>query len=128
MMKRREGFEAIKAAVAENAEYVAFIEAEIARIDARNDKVKAKRAAKTDAAGEDIRAKVIATLRTYNRAITLAEMVAAVGEPSGKVVYHIRPLVEDGVIVKEKAKVGDRKIMTYAIAPDKEADAEVEGE
>lgn len=114
-MKRRDGFVAIRAAVADNAEFVKFIDAEIVRIDARNAKVNAKRAAKTEAAGEDIRAKVIATLRTYNRAITLAEMVAAVGEPSGKVVYHIRPLVDEGAIIKIKAKVGDRKIMTYAL-------------
>ena len=115
-MKRKEGFAALRVAVADNAEYVAFIDAEIARIDARNEKVKAKRAAKTGEAGEAIRAAAIEALENAGRAITLAELVAAVDATPGKVAYHIRPLVADGTIIKEKAKVGDRKIMTYKIA------------
>ena len=115
MMKRRDGFVAVRAAVADNAEFVKFIDAEIARIDARNAKVNAKRAEKSGAVGEDIRGKVITVLKAAGRAITLAELVGAVGEPSGKVVYHIRPLVDEGAVIKIKAKVGDRKIMTYAV-------------
>ena len=118
MMKRRDYFVAIKAEIAgkADAEYIEFIDAEIKRIDERNAKVKDKRAAKTADAAAAIQEAAIAALEDAGRAITLAELVAAVGYPAGKVVYHIRPLVAAGAIIKEKAKVGDRKIMTYKVA------------
>ena len=115
-MTKREKFEAIKAMVTENAKLTAFVDAEIAKIDARNEKAKAKRVAKAGNIAEAIAKAVIEALETAGRAITLAELVAATDYPAGKVAYYIRPLVAEGVIVKEKAKVGDRKIMTYKVA------------
>ena len=115
-MTKREYFEKIKGIVAENAELTAFVEKEIAKIDTRNDKSKAKRVAKTGDAAAAIADAAIEALETAGRAITLAELVAATDYPAGKVAYYIRPLVEAGTIVKEKAKVGDRKIMTYKLA------------
>lgn len=115
-MTKREKFEAIKTMVTENAELTAFVDAEIAKIDNRNEKAKAKRVAKAVGAGAAITEAVIEALETAGRAITLAELVAATDYPAGKVAYYIRPLVEAGTIVKEKAKVGDRKIMTYKLA------------
>lgn len=111
-MTKREYFEKIKTMVTENAELAAFVDKEIAKIDARNDKAKAKRVAKAG----DAATAAIEALETAGRAITLAELVAATDYPAGKVAYYIRPLVADGTIVKEKAKVGDRKIMTYKLA------------
>ena len=115
-MTKREYFEKIKGMVTENAELAAFVDAEIAKIDNRNEKAKAKRVAKAGNIAEAIANAVIEALETAGRAITLAELVAATDYPAGKVAYYIRPLVAEGVIVKEKAKVGDRKIMTYKVA------------
>jgi len=116
IMTKREYFEKIKGIVAENAELTAFVEKEIEKIDNRNEKAKAKRVAKTGNVADEIAKAVIEALETAGRAITLAELVAATDYPAGKVAYYIRPLVAEGVIVKEKAKVGDRKIMTYKVA------------
>ena len=115
-MTTREYFEKIKAMVTENAELTAFVEKEIEKIDNRNEKAKAKRVAKAGDVAVTIAKAVIEALENAGRAITLAELVAATEYPAGKVAYYIRPLVETGAIVKEKAKVGDRKIMTYKIA------------
>ena len=115
-MTKREYFEKIKAMVTDNAELTAFVDAEIAKIDNRNEKAKAKRVAKTGNIADAITKAVIEALETAGRAVTLAELVAATEYPAGKVAYYIRPLVAEGVIAKEKAKVGDRKIMTYKIA------------
>ena len=104
-MTKREYFEKIKGIVAENAELTAFVDKEIAKIDTRNDKAKAKRVAKAGDAATAIATAAIEALETAGRA-----------NPAGKVAYYIRPLVADGTIVKEKAKVGDRKIMTYKLA------------
>ena len=115
-MTKREYFEKIKGIVAENADLVAFVEKEIEKIDNRNEKAKAKRVAKAGNIADAIAKAVIEALENAGRAITLAELVAATEYPAGKVVYYIRPLIAEGVIVKEKAKVGDRKIMTYKVA------------
>ena len=115
-MTKREYFEKIKGIVVENADLVAFVEKEIEKIDNRNEKAKAKRVAKAGNIADAIAKAVIEALETAGRAITLAELVAATDYPAGKVAYYIRTLVAEGVIVKEKAKVGDRKIMTYKLA------------
>ena len=115
-MTKREYFEKIKTMVTENAELTAFVEKEIEKIDNRNEKAKAKRVAKAGNIADAIAKAVIEALENAGRAITLAELVAATDYPAGKVTYYIRPLITEGVIVKEKAKVGDRKIMTYKVA------------
>ena len=116
-MTKREYFEKIKTYVENYPEYVEFINGEIARLDARANKVKAKRAEKAGEEGDAIKAKAIEILADAGRAITLAELAGGMGEfTTGKIVYHVGKLVDEGKIVKEKAKVGDRKIMTYKIA------------
>lgn len=118
-MTKREFLNGLKGYVTDNVEYVEFLDKEIARLDARTEKVKAKREEKTREAGEIIREDAVKVLTEAGRPITLAELVAGItliDKTTNKVVYHIRPLVTDGTIVKAKAKIGDRKIMTYAIA------------
>ncbi len=117
-MTKREYFEKIKELVNDNDAYVAFLDKEIANLDVKAGKAKAKRNEKTAAEGEAIRLHAVDILRDAARPITLVELVGGMGGAytSAKVVYHIKPLIEDGTIVKEKAKVGERKIMTYAIA------------
>lgn len=117
-MTKREYFEGIKEFVKDNETYVTFLDAEIERIDKRAAKGKETRAAKTAFAGDAIREAVLKALEDAGRPITLPELAAAVeieGVTPNKIVYHIRPCVERGEIIKEKAKVGDRKVMTYAL-------------
>ena len=102
-----------------DAEAIEFIDKEIARIDAHAAKVKEKRDEKGNEAAVAIREGAIKVLEDAERPITLAELVAGIDfedKTPGKVTYYIRELVDNGAIIKAKAKVGDRKIMTYAIA------------
>ena len=118
-MNKRENLVAIMELVKDNAEYVAFLENEITKIDNRNAKAKEKRAEKVGEAGEVIREDAINVLREAGRPITLAELVAGItliDKTPNKVIYHIRPLVEDGTIVKAKVKIDDRRLVTYALA------------
>ena len=108
---------AIKEMVKDNEAQVAFIEAQIAAIDKRNDAAKAKRDAKRGAAAEFMRDKIVEVLTDAGRAITLAEVTGAIeGATAAKVTYYMRGLVDDGTVVKDKVKVGDRKIMSYRVA------------
>ena len=115
-MKKVEYLAKIRELVHDNEEYVEFLDAEIAKLNEKAKKDKEKRAAKTGEDGE-IRAAAIETLEKAGRAITLAELVAGIGDEYtvAKVVHHIKPLVDGGIVIKEKAKVGDRKIMTYKL-------------
>lgn len=117
---KREFYEEIKNLLTDKAQ-IEFVDAQIALIDKRNEKVKEKRAEKASGCEADIQARAVAALRNAGRAITLPELVAGVADnevsyTSSKIVYYIRPLIEDGTIVKEKVKVGDRKVMSYKVA------------
>jgi hypothetical protein len=114
---KRDFYNEIKAMVTDPAQ-VAFIDAQIAAIDARNIKAQEKRAEKKSEIASMIQIHAVDVLTDAGRAITLAELVAGIGNEvtSAQVVYHIRPLIEDGTIVKEKVKVGSRKIMSYKVA------------
>ena len=118
-MNKRENLVAIMELVRDNAEYVAFLENEIAKIDNRKAKEKEKRAERVGEAGAIIRDDAVKVLENAGRPITLAELVAGItliDKTPNKVIYHIRPLVEDGTIVKAKVKIDDRKLTTYALA------------
>lgn len=118
-MNKRENLVAIMELVKDNAEYVAFLQNEIEKIDNHNAKAKAKRAERVGEAGEIIREDAVKVLEDAGRPITLAELVAGItliDKTPNKVVYHIRPLIEDGTIVKAKVKIDDRKLTTYALA------------
>lgn len=118
-MNKRENLVAIMELVKDNAEYVAFLENEIAKIDNKKAKEKEKRAERVGEAGAIIREDAVKVLEDAGRPITLAELVAGItliDKTPNKVIYHIRPLVEDGTIVKAKIKIDDRKLTTYALA------------
>lgn len=116
-MKKVEYLAKIRELVNDNEEYVEFLDAEIAKLNEKAKKDKEKRAAKTGEDGENIKTAAIEALEKAGRAITLAELVAGIGDEytAAKVVHHIKPLVDGGIVIKEKAKVGDRKIMTYKL-------------
>lgn len=114
-----EKFEAIREMVKDNEEYVAFLNAEIARLQARAGKVAEKRneknAEKAVAYDEAIRQ----ALANADRAVTLAELVAAIeieGVTPGRVAYYAGKLVNAGEVERDKAKVGDRKVTVYKLA------------
>ena len=116
-MTKKEYFEKIKTYVENYPEYVEFLDGEIARLDARAGKVKAKRAEKAGVEGDAIKAKAIEILADAGRAITLAELAGGMGEfTTGKIVYPIGKPADEGQIVQEKATVGDRKLMTHKLA------------
>lgn len=117
---KRKFYEEIKNLLTDAAQ-IEFIDSQIKAIDNRNEKVKEKRAEKTSECEADIQARAVAALKNADRAITLPELVAGIADnevsyTSSKVVYYIRPLINDGTIIKEKVKVGDRKVMSYRVA------------
>lgn len=119
-----ERFEAIKEMVKDNAEYVAFLDAEIARLQARAGKVAEKRGEKNAEKRAEYEAAIIKALEDAGRAITVAELVAGTGiedATPGKIAHYAGKLVEAGQVVRDKAKVGDRKITVYALAHTTEA-------
>lgn len=118
-MTKKELFEGLKNYVKDYPAYIAFIDKEIAKLDAHAAKAKEKRGERVREAGEIVRDDAIKVLENAGRPITLAELVAGItliDKTPGKVAYHIRPLIEDGTIVKTKVKIDDRRIMTYTIA------------
>ena len=115
-MTKREKFEVIKTYVAENPEFVAFLDKEIKALDAKTAKAKTKRAEKAGAEAEAIRAYIVKALEDAGRAVTMPEIVGGGEYPTGKVVYYMAKLVGEGIVAKDKAKVGERKVMTYKLA------------
>jgi hypothetical protein len=114
-----ERFEAIREMVKDNEEYVAFLNAEIARLQARAGKVAEKRNEKNAEKADEYKVAIIKTLEDASRAITLAELVAGVGiegATPGRVAYYAGKLVNAEAIERDKAKVGDRKVTVYKLA------------
>ena len=122
---KREYFEELKTIVANDADLVAFIDAEIARIDNRNEKAKEKRAEKA-AEGDALQAAVEAFIVDNDGPITAQEIADGLeGEDitKAKVTYRATQLIKAGKIFKVTVKTEDgRKAVAYtAKAP---ADAE----
>lgn len=114
-----ERFEAIKELVKDNPEYVAFLDAEIARLANRAGKVAEKRAEKNAEKADAYEAAIAKALEAADREITLAELVAGVeieGATPGRVAYYAGKLVNAGKVARDKAKVDDRKITVYKLA------------
>ena len=108
-------------------QYIAFLNDEAEKLAARNAKAAEKRAEKKDNAYNGFTDAILKALEDAGRAITLAEVVAGVEVEGaevtpGRVTYYITQLVKAGKVTKDKVKVGDRKVMAYAVA------GEVEGE
>lgn len=114
-----ERFAEIREMVKDNAEYVAFLDAEIARLNARAGKVAEKRAEKTAEKAEAYEAGILAALEDAGRAITLAELVGAIGfedATAGRIAYYAGKLVKAGKVARDKAKVDNRKVTVYTLA------------
>lgn len=117
-MTKVEKFEAIKEMVKDNADYVAFLNAEIERLNGRAAKVAEKRAEKNGEKAEAYEKAIREALEGAERPITLAELVAGVGiegATPGRVAYYAGKLVKAEEIVKDKAKVENRKVTVYAL-------------
>ena len=114
-MTKREKYEAIREMVKDNAEYVEFLNKEIARLETRGEKAKAKRTEKAAENAEAARAAIVKALEDAGRAVTLAELAVAADMTAAKVVYYTRGLVDEGRVVKEPVKIDKRKIMTYRV-------------
>ena len=121
---RKDYFEEIKAIVAEDQDLVAFVDGEIAKIDARNEKEKAKRAQ-----GDELQAAVKAFIQGTDGAVTaqdIADEIEGEDVTKAKVTYRATQLVKAGEIYKVTVKTADgRKAVAYtAEAPAEDADAE----
>lgn len=118
-MTKVERFEAIKELVKDNAEYVAFLDGEIARLEKRAAKVNEKRAEKNAEKDVTYREGIVKALEDADRPITLAELVAGLGVEDatpGRVAHYAGKLVKEGKIARDKAKVEGRKVTVYALA------------
>lgn len=99
-------------------EALAFIEKEIAALDAKNEKAKLRAAAKR-AEGDALRASIEAVLS--NEPMTVNEIMAAVEAEypditPAKVVARVRQSIENGVVSKETVKLEGRKLVAYTLA------------
>lgn len=130
---KREYFDEIKVAVADNADLVAFIDAEIARIDNRNAKAKAKRAEKT-AAGDALRDAIAKLINDADEPVTAEALANALVNKfpevtKAKVTYRATQLVKAGEIYKVTIKVGEgRKAVAYTATVPETTETETEVE
>ena len=125
---KKDMFEGIKATLADYEgaeEYIEFLDKEIAAIEARAEKEKARRAAKK-AEGDDLRDAVKAAIENADGAITAQDIADGLTEDfpevtKAKVTYRATLLAKDGEIYKVQIKDGDRKVVAYTIeAPEAE--------
>ena len=126
---RKDYFEEIKAIVAEDQDLVAFVDGEIAKIDARNEKEKAKRAEKR-AQGDELQAAVKAFIQNHEGAVTaqvIADEIEGEDVTKAKVTYRATQLVKAGEIFKVTVKTEDgRKAVAYTAEAPAEAEADAE--
>lgn len=125
---RRDNFVELQEYVAENEKLAAFVQSEIDKIDARNEKEKEKRAKKR-AQGDELQAAVKAYIQDHEGAVTaqvIADEIGGEDVTKAKVTYRATQLVKAGEIFKVTVKTEDgRKAVAYtAEAPAEEADAE----
>ena len=128
---RKDYFEEIKAIVAEDQDLVAFVDGEIAKIDARNEKEKAKRAEKR-AQGDELQAAVKAFIQNHEGAVTaqvIADEIEGEDVTKAKVTYRATQLVKAGEIFKVTVKTADgRKVVAYTAEAPAEAETEADAE
>lgn len=133
-MTKKETLEAIKATLTENfeaadvAEYVEFIDAEIAVLDKRAEKERERRAAKK-VEGDELKDAIKAVIDGAEEPITAEDIADKIAEDfpevtKAKVTYRASALAKDGEVDKTKVTVDGRKIVAYAPAGTVETDAE----
>lgn len=133
-MTKKETLEAIKATLTENfeaadvAEYVEFIDAEVAVLDKRAEKERERRAAKK-VEGDELKDAIKAIIDGAEEPITAEDIADKIAEDfpevtKAKVTYRASALAKDGEVDKTKVTVDGRKIVAYAPAGTVETDAE----
>ena len=127
---RRDNFVELQEYVAENEKLAAFVQSEIDKIDARNEKEKEKRAKKR-AQGDELQAAVKAFIQDHEGAVTaqvIADEIGGEDVTKAKVTYRATQLVKAGEIFKVTVKTEDgRKAVAYtAEAPAEDAEANAE--
>ena len=133
-MTKRDVWAEIRATLVDNFEegdvaaYVEFIDKEIAAIDARAEKEKARRAAKK-AEGDALKDAVKAVIENAEGPITAAAIADELLEEypevtKAKVTYRASALAKDGEVDKTKIDEDGRKVVAYAPAGTVEEDAE----
>ncbi len=107
---------------------IAYVDTTIAQLDAKAAKAQ-ERAAKTKTEGDQLRAVVESVLSAELQGVDAitAQVNAVEGYEEitkSKVVARLTQLAKMGVVRKEQIKVGDRKVMGYAIEESEEDVAE----
>ena len=93
-----------------------FIDTTIAQIDAKATKAKEKAAAKK-ADGDALREEVLANVTAdWQTADMITKAIDNEDISKAKVVARLTQLVNAGMVKKEQQKVGDSKLMCYALA------------
>lgn len=116
-MKTREAYAGLKELVKDYPEYVAFCDKEIEKLDARNEKARAKRVATGTEKRERITALIKDVLAEAGRPITLAELAGGMnGEYTPNTVAHYAgELVAAGVVKRDKVKFDKRPLTVYEL-------------
>lgn len=133
-MTKKDVWAEIRATLVDNFEegdvaaYVEFIDKEIAAINARAEKEKARRAAKK-AEGDALKDAVKAAIENADGPITAAAIADELLEEypevtKAKVTYRASALAKDGEVDKTKIDEDGRKVVAYAPAGTVEEDAE----
>ena len=116
---KKEMYEMIKAALAENKDVVDFCDKEIASLDRKAAKAK-ERAAEKKAEGDELTAVVESVLT--DELTTIADITAKIDGPDvtvHKVSYRLGQLAKNGKAIKEEISVGGgdgvkaRRVMAY---------------
>ena len=106
---RRDNFVELQEYVAENEKLAAFVQSEIDKIDARNEKEKEKRAKKR-AQGDELQAAVKAFIQDHEGAVTaqvIADEIGSADVTKAKVTYRATQLDKAGESIKVRVKTED---------------------
>lgn len=109
MATKKEMFVAIKAVVADNAEFVAFLDKEITALDKRKASVD-KAAQEKKAANAAVAEEVTQALANADKPLSGAEVGEIVGISAQKAVYILNNLVEGIKVEKEGGKKSGKNL------------------
>ena len=115
-MTKKEKFALIAELVADNAELVDFCNDEIAKLDAKAEKAKAK-AAEKKAAGDELYAAVVSVLTSEAQsAEAVLEQIEGEDLTVAKIRARLSQAVKNGVAAKETIKVDGKNKVCYTLA------------